>query len=271
MDTAPVVERFSGFADCYDEARPTPPESLVTMLLSYIELPHYLPKLVVDLGCGTGLSTRIWAARAYDVVGIEPSDDMRRRAEEATNGAWGYGNVRYQAGTSYATGLPDASADVVTCSQSFHWMEPQATLAETARILRPGGIFAAYDCDWPPVMGWQAELAYCEFQEHARELEQQHGILDEVPRWPKEGHLESIRKSGHFRYHREIVFYNTESGTEERLLELARSQGGVASLLKRGFTEEQVGLERLRKAIAGAFSEMGATWYFCYRLRMGIR
>lgn len=268
MDTAPVVERFSGFADCYDEARPTPPESLADVLLTYLELPMGLPELVVDLGCGTGLSTRLWASRACEVVGIEPSDDMRRRAEEATSGS---GSVRYQAGTSYATRLPDASADVVTCSQSFHWMEPQATLAEVARILRPGGVFAAYDCDWPPVMGWQAELAYQEFQEHARELEQQHGILDEVPRWPKEGHLESIRRSGHFRYVREIVLYNTESGTAERLLKLARSQGGVAALLKRGFSEEQVGLERLRKAVAGAFGDLGSTWFFCYRVRMGIR
>ena len=42
-----------------------------------------------------------------------------------------------------------ASADIVTCSQSFHWMEPEPTLAEIARILRPGGVFAAYDYDWP--------------------------------------------------------------------------------------------------------------------------
>jgi hypothetical protein len=32
-----------------------------------------------------------------------------------------------------------------TVSQAFHWMDPTATLAEIARILRPGGLFAVYD------------------------------------------------------------------------------------------------------------------------------
>lgn len=52
-------------------------------------------------------------------------------------------------------GLPDDSVDIITCSQSFHWMEPQSTLREFARVPRPGGIFVAYDCDWPPVLDWR--------------------------------------------------------------------------------------------------------------------
>jgi SAM-dependent methyltransferase len=49
---------------------------------------------------------------------------------------------------------------VVTCAQSFHWMEPEATIAEIARILRPGGIFAAYDFDWPPLIDWEVDVAF---------------------------------------------------------------------------------------------------------------
>jgi SAM-dependent methyltransferase len=45
---------------------------------------------------------------------------------------------------------PQALVDaLVTCSQSLHWMEPEPTFAEVARILRRGGVFAAYDYDWP--------------------------------------------------------------------------------------------------------------------------
>jgi len=46
-----------------------------------------------------------------------------------------------------ATDLPDGCADIVTCSQSLHWMVPESTFAEVARILRPGGVFATYDYD----------------------------------------------------------------------------------------------------------------------------
>ena len=88
---------------------------------------------MVDLGSGTGLSTRAWAERAEEVVGIEPNDAMRVEAEAATQA----GNVRYLGGSSYETGLPDACADLVTCAQSLQWMEPEPTFAEIARILRP--------------------------------------------------------------------------------------------------------------------------------------
>src|SRR6478672_3593224 len=126
------VERFMGFADVYDAYRPRPPLAVLDILTQLAQTPQ--PALVVDLGSGTALSTTIWAGRAAAVVGVEPSADMRRQAEARTAVA----NVRYQEGYANATGLPDACADIVTCSQSLHWMEPDSTFAEIARILRPG-------------------------------------------------------------------------------------------------------------------------------------
>src|ERR1700685_3598340 len=48
------------------------------------------------------------------------------------------------------TGLPAKWADIVTASQAMHWFDPELALPEIARLLRPGGVLAAYDCDWPP-------------------------------------------------------------------------------------------------------------------------
>ena len=137
------LTRFSGFADTYDRYRPSPPSVLVDILTQLAQVDR--PKLVVDIGCGTGLSTRIWSGRAEEIIGIEPNTDMRHQAEAATSQS----DVHFQDGTSTGTGLADACADIVTCVQSLHWMEPGATFAEIARILRPGGVFAAVDCDWP--------------------------------------------------------------------------------------------------------------------------
>jgi SAM-dependent methyltransferase len=39
------------------------------------------PKVVVDLGSGTGISTRIWYGIADLVIGVEPNDDMRAESE----------------------------------------------------------------------------------------------------------------------------------------------------------------------------------------------
>ena len=143
------AERFTGFADLYDTVRPTPPLALAEVLRAYTGGPPV--RHVVDLGSGTGLSTR-WAATWADrVIGIEPSDDMRRRAADATS--LGSSTIDYRAGWSHTTGLPTGSADVVLAVQALHWMDPTPTFTEAARLLRPGGVFAAVDCDFPPIVG----------------------------------------------------------------------------------------------------------------------
>ncbi len=72
---------------------------------------------------------------------------------------------------------------IVTCSQSFHWMEPHSTLAEIARILRPGGVFSAYDYQWPPTVHWQAETAFNTFIDRAWALKEQRGLAQDYHIW----------------------------------------------------------------------------------------
>jgi SAM-dependent methyltransferase len=259
------VERFSGFADTYDRYRPQPPAVLVDILAQLAGTDR--PALVVDLGCGTGLSTRIWADRAQAVVGIEPGDDMRREAEVRTTAP----NFRYQSGFGHATGLPDACADIVTVSQALHWMEPEPTFAEIARILRPGGVFAVYDCDWPPAMHWEAEAAYNACMERVREVNRAHGLTSAVKSWPKHEHLARMQASGRFRYTREILVHNIEMGNAERLIGLALSQGHVATPLKHGISEDELGLTDLRAVAARVLDDDPQPWYFSYRVRLGVK
>ena len=58
-------------------------------------------------------------------MGVEASPEMREQAEAAT----AVDNVRFVQAYAQATGLPDGEADIVTCSQALHWMEPEPTLA----------------------------------------------------------------------------------------------------------------------------------------------
>ncbi len=267
-DLAANVERFNGVSECYDAHRPQPPGVLVDILTQLAGVAR--PRLVVDLGSGTGLSTRIWAGRADEVVGIDPNDDMRRQAEARTAALPHAESVRYQKGLSTETGLPDGCADIVTCSQSLHWMEPAPTFAEVARVLRPEGVFAAFDCDWPPAIHWEAEAAYTAFLDQVRRVENERGVYEAVKRWSKKQHLDRMRDSGRFRFAREIAVHHTEAGDAERLVQLALSQGSVSTLLRRGVTDEEIGLDRLRQAVRGALGDRTVPWYFCYRVRLGI-
>ncbi len=223
---------------------------------------------MVDVGCGTGLSTRIWADRADAVIGIEPSADMRRIAEENAANA---NRIRYQDGYSHDTGLAEACADIVTCSQSLHWMEPASTFAEIARILRPGGVFAAIDCDWPPTMNWQAEQAYTQFDDQREKIGEARGYFSDIKQWDKQGHLARMQASGKFRYVKEILVQQREMGNAERLVGLAMSQGGVASLLKNGMTEEEIGVPEFRALAQQMLGDEPSPWYFSYRVRVGVK
>ncbi len=261
------ADRFSGFAELYDMHRPRLPEVIVDLLT---QLAAKQRPVVVDLGSGTGLSTLLWTRRAAEVVGVEPNADMRAQAERRAADA-SANTVRFVEGLSTATGLPDQCADIVTCSQSLHWMEPDGTFAEVARILRDGGVFAAYDCDWPPTLNAEAEQAYNACRAKAEALERSIRLTPEVHQWNKGGHLERIRQSGRFRYVKEIGLHHVERGGAERLVGLALSQGEIATLLKHGIGEDEIGITALRETARRALGDSIVQWFWSYRLRMGVK
>jgi ubiquinone/menaquinone biosynthesis C-methylase UbiE len=255
----------SGFADRYDIYRPTPPTTLLEVLTQLAQTKR--PSLVVDLGSGTGISTVVWADRAHRVIGIEPNAEMRRRAEERNEAQ----NVSFHDGFAHQTGVSEGTADIVTCAQSLHWMEPASTFTEVARILRPGGVFAAYDYDWPPAMHWEVENAFLACIRRVNELERLHHIEDNMQQWAKTEHLARLRASGQFRYAREILLHSAGIGTTESLVGFARTLGQVTRMLDLGFKEAELGLDNLRQVAERSLGSSGLPWYFSYRIRVGVK
>lgn len=259
------IERFSGFASTYDRCRASPPDALASLLKGYLGGKPLAT--VVDLGSGTGLSTRYWAHQAARVIGIEPTPDMRAIAVAHTADA----NVTYLDTLSHMTGIDGHSVDVVTCGQSLHWMLPQPTFAEAARILRPGGVFAAYDYDWPPATGsWAAEAAFEDCMRIGKQREIELNASDGIQFFDKAGHLDRMRSSPSFRYTRDFSLHHTDSGNAERLVGLLLSQGFVMTLLKRGLTEAELGIDRLRVTADRTLGPRLRPWYWSSQVRIGI-
>lgn len=254
-------ERFTGLADMYDGSRPHRPPYVRDVVTRYL---GRRPELVVDLGCGTGLSTLAWAKDAERVVGVEPNGDMIRVARGKT-----LENMEFRRALANSTGLAEDCADAVTCSQSFHWMEPESTLAEVDRILKKGGIFAAYDYDWPPVCGFRAELACQKLFDAVRELERE--FPDPGVRWNKEKHLERIAASGYFRYTREIMFANSERFTAERFVAVAASRSNLRGLLEKPPGRLRPRWEEYERTMREIFGTEEFSVDFCYRMRIGIK
>ena len=265
-----ATERFSGVAGAYDAVRPSPPADLLSLISQWggLDRPN-----VVDLGAGTGLSAVAWAGRARHVTAVEPSDAMRRLAERRIAGlVAGEGTASTQftiaAATAEDTRLPDGCADVVTASQAMHWFDPDRALPEIARLLRPGGVLAAYDCDWPPWIDWETAAAWGGVVSRVEAEQARRGIPE--AHQGKE-HLGRLRRSGLFRHCTEIAVHGRDRGDAGRLAELALSAiANAADFLADGVTEDELGLTALREAAARRLSEP-LTWWWTYRVRLAVR
>jgi SAM-dependent methyltransferase len=249
-----------GFAGGYDRFRPRPPRVLIDLLCRYVHSER--PRLVVDLGCGTGLSSRAWSGTAEHVVGIEPNAAMLAVAEAAPG-------VEYREAFSHDTGVASGAADIVTTSQSLHWMEPEPTFAEAARILRPGGVFAAYDYDWRPAVDPELDEAFLAYHARRAAMRARRGIQLGADRWAKHEHLERMRASGRFRFCREVLLHSVEDGNAERVGGLARSLGlPVATEDDEAARELRIDeLEAVARRVLGART---VPFHFGYWVRIGV-
>jgi len=124
------IGRFDDRADDYVKYRPAYPPAAIDAILEGLGPSNSIR--AADIGAGTGISARLLGDRGTTVVAVEPGAAMRRAASP-------HPNVRWIAGTAEATGLAEASMDLVLCAQSFHWFRAGDALAEFARVLTPGG------------------------------------------------------------------------------------------------------------------------------------
>ena len=104
---------------------------------------------IVDIGCGPGYLT-VELSRAVgeagEVIGVDPSADMRRAAASQCDG---FPNVRILDGTASALPLDDASADRAASLQVFEYLSDiPGALVEIRRVLRPGGRLVVGDMHW---------------------------------------------------------------------------------------------------------------------------
>src|SRR6266498_5053515 len=75
-------------------------------------------------------------------------------------------------------------ADLVTASQSLQWMRPERALPEIGRILRPGGVFCAYEYFVGQTPLWEPVVAFDAVQVRKRELRARLGLDAAKLRWP---------------------------------------------------------------------------------------
>lgn len=101
----------------------------------------------LDVGCGTGAltSTVLAVADPAYVAGVDSSAGFAAYARAAVRDD----RAAFQVGDARALPLPDRCVDVVVSGLAVNFVpEPARAVAEFARVVRPGGVAAAYVWDY---------------------------------------------------------------------------------------------------------------------------
>jgi len=136
------AQSFGTAAGRYDLYRPTYAEDAVIWALGEAR------SRVADLGAGTGILSRVLRRLGHDVVAVEPDELMLARLVEVSPG------VNAVAGRAEAIPLRDACVDATVAGQAYHWFDQTPAHPEIARVVRPGGVFAAMWNDADPATPW---------------------------------------------------------------------------------------------------------------------
>jgi demethylmenaquinone methyltransferase/2-methoxy-6-polyprenyl-1,4-benzoquinol methylase len=115
-------------------------------------------KTVLDVASGTA-GVAIQLARKTDarVIGVDLTEQMLRRGKANVAAAGLSGRIALVAGRAEQLPFPDASFDALTFTYLLRYVDdPRATLAELARVVKPGGQVASLEFCVPPSPFWHA-------------------------------------------------------------------------------------------------------------------
>jgi demethylmenaquinone methyltransferase/2-methoxy-6-polyprenyl-1,4-benzoquinol methylase len=112
--------------------------------------------VILDVASGTaGVALQLSARSGARVVGVDLTEQMLREGHRRVAAAGKGERIGLLTGRAEQLPFPDRSFDALTFTYLLRYVrDPQATLAELARVLRPGGIMASLEFCAPDGMVW---------------------------------------------------------------------------------------------------------------------
>ena len=124
---------YSSYAKQYAQSRPVYPEKLFNYISSLVD-EH---DLAWDCATGNGQAALALTKHFKQIIATDISAEQIKHAIP-------HPQIEYRVATSEKSGLEDKSVDLVTAASALHWFDQDSFYSEVRRVVRSGGILAAW-------------------------------------------------------------------------------------------------------------------------------
>lgn len=137
-----MKDNFSEVAADYSKYRPSYPKELIRFILDHCKTKH------TAWDCGTG-NGQVAMELAHHFKKIIATDISRQQLDQAFKSE----NIEYRLESAEQCTIEDKSIDLITVAQAIHWFDFNVFYKQVHRVLKPGGIIAAWAYNNPVLEG----------------------------------------------------------------------------------------------------------------------
>jgi len=135
----------------YAAIRPEHPPAIVENVLKFLKTKYNgPPSMAVDVGCGSGMSTRNLFGKFDNILGVDLSAAMIEQAKQSFNIS--QPNAVFKVAKAETLPVDANSTQMVLVGRAIHYFDQQSFFREVERILVPGGVVAYYSVHFPTII-----------------------------------------------------------------------------------------------------------------------
>lgn len=107
---------FNQMSEYYDQFRPGYPNEIIETIIKKAQLTGNAK--VLEIGSGSGKATAQFVDRGFEIVCVEPGEDLAARCHKQFNDK----NVSVVVSRFEDCSLPTGTFDAIISAQAFHWV-----------------------------------------------------------------------------------------------------------------------------------------------------
>lgn len=140
---------FDRVAARYDRARPGYPTAVADDLIKLANMPP--TGAILEIGCGTGKASILFAGHGFQMICLEPGENM---AAIAARNLQAFPGVSVKT-TTFEAWQTSSRFDLIFCAQAYHWLQADVACKKVVTLLKKGGLIGLF---WNYAPEFDAEI-----------------------------------------------------------------------------------------------------------------